>query len=59
MTTYPNEIIRLHGADVFATILNDPHAFIVIIRDAYGSTVERVKFDDIDQAEAYARRAIQ
>jgi hypothetical protein len=56
--TYPNEINRLYGPDVFATILNTPHAFVVIIRSTDGATVERVTFDDIDRAESYARRAI-
>jgi hypothetical protein len=57
--TYPNEITRLYGDDVFATILNTPSAFIVIIRDTLGATVERVTFSDIDRAEAYAREALE
>ena len=56
--TYPNEINRLYGPDVFATILNTPHAFVVIIRGTDGATVARVTFDDIDRAESYAREAI-
>jgi hypothetical protein len=56
--TYPNEMIRLYSNNVFATIINTPNAFTVIIRDTQGATVERVTFADIDRAEAYARRAI-